>query len=88
MALQIWQAIQSPVVDSLVDSLIYAKNQEELTAACKALDRVLWYGYYVVPNWYLAYHRLTFASKFKQPKQLPVYYNPYDLLYTWWFEKE
>lgn len=80
--------IQSPVVDSLVDSLIYAKNQEELTAACKALDRVLWYGYYVVPNWYLAYHRLTFASKFKQPKQLPVYYNPYDLLYTWWFEKE
>ncbi|MCW5214842.1 ABC transporter substrate-binding protein, partial [Desulfobulbus sp. US5] len=26
--------IQSPVVDSLVDSLIYAKNQEELTAAC------------------------------------------------------
>ncbi|RWX45784.1 microcin C transport system substrate-binding protein [Candidatus Electrothrix aarhusensis] len=77
--------IQSPVVDSLVDSLIYAETQEELTAACKALDRVLWYGYYVVPNWYLAYHRLTFASKFKQPKQLPVYYNPYELLYTWWF---
>ncbi|CAK8719931.1 Microcin C transport system substrate-binding protein [Candidatus Electrothrix laxa] len=80
--------IQSPVVDNLVDSLIYAENQEELTAACKALDRVLWYGYYVVPNWYLAYHRLTFASKFKQPKHLPVYYNPYDLLYTWWLGKE
>ncbi|MCI5120946.1 MAG: ABC transporter substrate-binding protein, partial [Candidatus Electrothrix sp. AUS4] len=80
--------IQSPVVDSLVDSLIYAETQDELTAACKALDRVLWYGYYVVPNWYLAYHRLTFSSKFKHPKQLPVYYNPYDLLYTWWFEEE
>ncbi len=80
--------IQSPVVDSLVDSLIYAETQEELTAACKALDRVLWYGYYVVPNWYLAYHRLTFSSRFKQPKQLPVYYNPYALLYTWWFAGE
>ncbi|MCI5165177.1 MAG: ABC transporter substrate-binding protein [Candidatus Electrothrix sp. GM3_4] len=80
--------IQSPVVDSLVDSLIYAETQEELTAACKALDRVLWYGYYVVPNWYLAYHRLTFSSKFKQPKQLPVYYNPYELLYTWWIQKK
>jgi microcin C transport system substrate-binding protein len=76
------------VVDSLVDSLIYAETREELTAACKALDRVLWYGYYVVPNWYLAYHRLAFSSRFKQPKQLPVYYNPYDLLYTWWFKKE
>ncbi|WP_446011478.1 extracellular solute-binding protein [Candidatus Electrothrix sp.] len=80
--------IQSPVVDSLVDALIYAETREELTAACKALDRVLWYGYYVVPNWYLAYHRLTFSSRFKQPKQLPLYYNPYDLLYTWWFEKD
>lgn len=80
--------IQSSVVDSLVDSLIYAETREELTAACKALDRVLWYGYYVVPNWYLAYHRLTFSSKFKQPKQLPVYYNPYDLLYTWWIDKK
>ncbi|CAK8720167.1 Solute-binding protein family 5 domain-containing protein [Candidatus Electronema halotolerans] len=76
--------IKSPVVDSLVDSLIYAKTQDELTAACKALDRVLWYGYYVVPNWYLAYHRVAFADKFKMPETLPLYYNPYQLLWTWW----
>ena len=76
--------IKSPIVDSLVDSLIYAKTQDELTAACKALDRVLWYGYYVVPNWYLAYHRVAFADKFKMPETLPLYYNPYQLLWTWW----
>jgi microcin C transport system substrate-binding protein len=80
--------IQSPVVDSLVDTIIYAETREELTTACKALDRVLWYGYYVVPNWYLANHRLAFSSRFKQPKQLPLYYNSYDLLYTWWFEEK
>ena len=77
--------IQSPVVDSLVDTLIYAETRQELTTACKALDRVLWYGYYVVPNWYLAYHRLAFSSRFQQPQKLPLYYSPYDLLYTWWF---
>jgi microcin C transport system substrate-binding protein len=76
--------IKSPVVDSLVESIIYARTQEELTAACKALDRVLWYGYYVVPNWYLPYHRLAFRAKFRMPKQLPLYYNPYQLLNTWW----
>lgn len=76
--------IKSPVVDSLVDSLIYATTQDELTAACKALDRVLWYGYYVVPNWYLAYHRVAFADKFNRPETLPLYYNPYQLLWTWW----
>ncbi|MCI5221869.1 MAG: ABC transporter substrate-binding protein [Candidatus Electrothrix sp. AR4] len=80
--------IQSPVVDSLVDSIIYAEHQKDLTAACKALDRVLWYGYYVVPNWYLAYHRVAFSSKFKQPETLPLYYDPYSLLYTWWVDGE
>ncbi len=78
--------VSSPVVDSLVEAIIYAQTQEELTAACKALDRVLWYGYYVVPNWYLAYHRLAYAAKFSMPDKLPLYYNPYQLLYSWWIE--
>jgi len=76
--------IKSPVIDSLVNAIIYAQTQKELTAACKALDRVLWYGYYVVPNWYLAYHRLAYSAKFKMPRTLPLYYSPYQLLYSWW----
>lgn len=76
--------IKDTVVDSLVDSIIYAETQEELTAACRALDRVLWYGYYVVPNWYLASHRLAYNSKFRQPEKLPLYYSPDQLLMTWW----
>ena len=76
--------IKKSVVDSLVDSIIYATTQDELTAACRALDRVLWFGYYVVPNWYLASHRLAYDSRFKQPEQLPLYYSPDQLLMTWW----
>jgi len=76
--------IQNPVVDSLVDAIIYATTQDELTAACRALDRVLWYGYYVVPNWYLASHRLAFSTRFRQPENLPLYYSPDQLLMTWW----
>jgi microcin C transport system substrate-binding protein len=76
--------VQSPVVDSLVEALIYAETQEELVAASQALDRVLWYGYYVVPNWYLSYHRLAFADVFEQPSTLPMYYNPHQILWTWW----
>ncbi len=76
--------VSSPVVDHLVDTIIYAATQKKLTAACKALDRVLWYGYYVVPNWYLASYRLAYSSRFRQPRTLPLYYNPYQLLMTWW----
>ena len=76
--------INDPAVDYLVDKLIYAATQEELVAAAGALDRVLWYGYYVVPNWYLDHHRLTYRNKFKRPDTLPLYYQPFSLLQTWW----
>jgi microcin C transport system substrate-binding protein len=76
--------IKDPIVDQLVDKIIYAATQEELQAACKALDRVLWYGYYVVPNWYVARHRISYWNKFNRPENLPLYYNPIQELMTWW----
>lgn len=76
--------IKSPVVDDLVNKIIYADTQDKLITACRALDRVLWYGYYVVPNWYLATHRIAYAAWLKQPDTLPLYYNPTQWLDTWW----
>ncbi len=79
-----YAGITSAAVDGLVDRIIYAKTKEELTASCKALDRVLWYGYYLVPNWYLAVHRISYHNKFAMPADLPLYYDPFQLLMTWW----
>jgi len=79
-----YAGIQSPIVDHFVDKVIYAENREQLIAACKALDRVLWYGYYLVPNWYLGSHRLSYYNKFYFPAQLPLYYSPFELLMTLW----
>jgi microcin C transport system substrate-binding protein len=76
--------IKNPVVDNLVDKIIYAEKQTELTAACRALDRVLWYGYYVVPNWYVASHRVSYWNIFQRPTKLPLYYTPMQALLTWW----
>ncbi len=76
--------IKSKIVDALVNDIIYSDNRKALKAACHALDRVLWYGYYVVPNWYLARHRVAYWNKFGQPKTLPLYYQPVQALMTWW----
>ena len=76
--------VNSPVIDSLVEKIIYAQNQEDLTAACKALDRVLWYEYYLIPNWYMNGYRLAYYNKFSQPNNLPKYYDQFQLLMTWW----
>ena len=78
--------IKNPAVDSLVDKIIYAEKQEEITAACHALDRVLWHNHYVVPNWYLSKHRVAYWSIFTQPKTLPLYYSPDQILMTWWLK--
>lgn len=79
-----YAGVQSPVVDALVDRIVYSRNRSELEAACHALDRVLWYGYYLVPNWYLPYHRIGYRSIFGMPHRLPLYYSPDQLLMTWW----
>jgi len=76
--------LKNPAVDALVDRLIYATTQEELVATARALDRALWYGYYVVPNWYLNHHRITYRTVFARPAALPLYYSPMQALMTWW----
>jgi microcin C transport system substrate-binding protein len=78
--------LKDPVVDNLVDRIIYATKEQELTAACRALDRVLWYGYYLVPNWYVGTHRLAYWDLFSKPATLPLYYQPDQALLTWWMK--
>ena len=76
--------IKNKVVDYLVDKIIYADNKRQLTAACKALDRVLWYGYYLVPNWYADSYRVVYHNKFNIPENMPKYYNYSQFQMTWW----
>ena len=84
---QNYAGIKSRAVDGLVDRIIYAGTKDELAAACSALDRVLWYGYYLIPNWYLPVYRLSYRNKFLTPSILPLYYDPFQLLMTWWLRK-
>jgi microcin C transport system substrate-binding protein len=79
-----YAGIKNKGIDFLVEAIIHAKDQQALTAACRALDRALWYGYYVVPNWYAPSHRIVYWNKFAMPKTIPLYYSPFDILMTWW----
>ena len=80
--------IKSEAVDVLVDRIIYAEDRAQLTAASKALDRVLWHGYYLVPNWYLNGHRLAYHNTFGIPETIPTYYDYLSFVMTWWQRSE
>ena len=43
--------IKNPAVDKLIDRVVFAKSREELVAATQALDRVLLWNNYIVPQW-------------------------------------
>lgn len=57
----------SPVVDGLIAKVVAATTRPELLAATHALDRVLLWSWYVVPNWYLPDYRLAYWDKFARP---------------------
>ena len=81
--------IASPVVDALVERVIESENRAQLVTATHALDRVLLFGEYLVPNWYIDKHRIAYSKKLKRPKTLPLYYDPVTwLLKAWWLEPE
>lgn len=75
--------LQDPVVDALIDKVIYAESREALVAACRALDRVLLAGCYVVPNWYMASYRIALWQRFGRPAQPALGLGFPD---TWWYD--
>ncbi|HEY5379230.1 MAG TPA: extracellular solute-binding protein [Pseudolabrys sp.] len=76
--------IADPVVDALVDLIIAAKTREELTAACKALDRVFRSGRYWIPQWYASTHRIAYWDVFGFPERQPRYFR--GIPDTWWHD--
>jgi len=73
--------IRNPVVDALVGALIAAPDRPSLIAATRALDRVLTWNDYMIPNWYIGVYRVAVWNRFGMPPRNP----PYGLaLDTWW----
>ncbi|MBF0471471.1 MAG: ABC transporter substrate-binding protein [Gammaproteobacteria bacterium] len=81
--------IRSPVVDAMIDKVIYAPNRQSLVTAVRALDRVLLAGDYLIPHWYIGTHRVAYRDRFGIPQQRPLYYTPVGwLLQSWWAKGE
>lgn len=77
-----YAGIQNPVVDALIEKIISAPDRDSLVTATHALDRVMLWNYYVIPNWYLAGTRLVYWNKFAKPDINPGY--GLSFFSTWW----
>ena len=77
--------INNKVIDKLIEHIVFAKNRADVIIAARALDRVMLHQEYLIPNWYIAVHRLAYWDKFSYPKKLPLYFSAENwALSTWW----
>jgi microcin C transport system substrate-binding protein len=76
--------IKNPAVDAMIDQIIFAKNRPDLVAATKALDRVLLWNHYVVPQWTYGRVRTARWDRFGHPDPLPKYGTSAFPMVWWW----
>ena len=75
--------IKNPLIDSLIEEVIGAKDRESLITATKALDRILLWNHYVIPQWHISSYRVLYWDIFDKPLVRPKYSLGTD---TWWVD--
>lgn len=78
-----YAGIANPIVDQMLEHLLSAGSRAQQIAAAKALDRVMLWQHYTIPNWYINYHRIAHRSWLRSAST-----PPYSLaVRTWWIDK-
>ena len=76
--------IKDPAIDKLIDHIIFAKSRAGLIAASRALDRVLLWNYFVIPNWHINKYRIAYWNRFGHPPAPPKYSLGFPDI--WWLD--
>jgi microcin C transport system substrate-binding protein len=79
--------VKNPAVDALIERLIFAKTRAELVAATRALDRVLLWNQYMVPQYRNPTDRTARWDRFGKPDIMPKYgLSAFPMI--WWWDAE
>jgi microcin C transport system substrate-binding protein len=78
--------VTDDAVDYLIEGIVKRQDkEEELLHWGRALDRVLTWNFFVVPEWYISAYRAAYWNKFSRPGKIPKYSLGLD---SWWYDKE
>ncbi|HEY5656481.1 MAG TPA: extracellular solute-binding protein, partial [Myxococcota bacterium] len=75
--------IQDPVIDELVELVIAAPDRQALVTRTRALDRVLLWGHYMIPNFHISADRVLYWDRFGRPEVTPYQGVQFD---AWWID--
>ncbi len=75
--------VADPIVDALIEKIVFADDREELAAATRALDRVLLWGHYNILQIYRPFERIAWwKDKVIHPDPLPSHAVGFPSV--WW----
>ncbi|WP_433963010.1 extracellular solute-binding protein [Roseibium album] len=80
-----YMGIKNPAVDHLIDKIIFAEDRETLVAATHALDRVLLWNHYLVPQFYTDETRTARWNRFAHPEEMPEFSTGFPAI--WWYDQ-
>ncbi|MES1989414.1 MAG: extracellular solute-binding protein [Pseudomonadota bacterium] len=78
--------ICDPAVEALIEKVIFAKNRQDLVTATHALDRVLLWKHFVVPNWYSPFERVAYWTRIMHPTPTPDFSIGFPEI--WWYRPD
>ena len=76
--------IKNPAIDEMITNVVAAKTRNDLVAAARALDRILLWNQYVVPQWGNGALRTARWNRFRRPDHLPKYGMSGFPALWWW----
>ncbi len=79
--------IKNIAVDAMIDAIVFAKNRAELEAATRALDRILLWNHYLVPQWTYGKVRTARWDRFGHADPMPKY-GAAAFPALWWSDNE
>ncbi len=78
--------VGNETIDIVVETVINAETKDEMIVAAKALDRVLRWERFRVPQWYNPNHWVAYFDMYEHPDPLPRY--ALGFLDFWWWNSE
>lgn len=77
--------IKDPLIDVLIQKVVKAPTYATMKVYVRALDRLLFWQYYAIPQWYTNVSRIAYWDKFSMPNVRPIYGVGIE---TWWARKD
>jgi microcin C transport system substrate-binding protein len=75
--------ICDPAIDALINRIVQAKDRDSLAVTARALDRILLWRWYTVPNWENLSFNVAWWDRFGRPDQPIREGVNFD---TWWVD--